>query len=170
MATSYGREGFTLRADQIQSIRDKAIEALKNAIIAKGKRPEDYDYVNILPKDDLGLTNDEFKHTFTAAYTDEEYVNRTLGDDEFITIYGYTNINSSPVTLKLSFYNGVSLKKIVHVQASYAQQEPYVFFEPEVWAEGEVMKIEIYGNAASDDYPILLGIVAKPKGSRLSSQ
>lgn len=165
---SYARFGLSLRPEQIQNIREVAKAALEEAIRAKGKNPADYTITDILPKTDLGLTNEEWKHTFATAYTEEDFVNKTLEDEKFIVLYGYTNLSPDPKTLYFKFYKGASVEKVVHVQAAYIQEEPIVYFDPQVWAEGDKMKIVLYGKATGDDYPVFLGLVAQVKGERIT--
>lgn len=168
MIESYGRPMASLNDAQVQEIRETAKRMLINAILAKGKRPEDYVITEVLPKEDLGLPNEEFKYTFTAAYDEETYIDKTVDDNKFIVIYGYTNTNANPATLMMKFYNGAAINKVLHLQSIYAQQQPYVYFDPEVWSEGDNMKITVYGNAATDDNPVLLGLVAVGKSERLT--
>ena len=166
---SYGRIGISLKAEQMQDIREIAKQKLAEAIMAKGKRPEDYNITEILPKEDLGLSTEKFEYTFTAANDEENYVDQTVPDDKFIVVYGYTNTNANPATLVTKFYNGASIKKILHVQAAYAQQQPFMFFDPIVWSEGDSMKITLIGDSATTDNPVLLGLVATGKSQRLTS-
>ena len=165
---SYARFGATLRPEQVQNMRELAKAELMKAIEAKGKNPADYAITDILPKTDLGLDNEEWKHTFSTAYVEEPFVDKTVEDEKFIVIYGYTNLSPDPKTLYFTFYKGASIDKVVHVQALYAQEEPYAYFDPEVWSEGDSMRIMLYGKAVGDDYPVFLGFVAQPKGERIT--
>jgi hypothetical protein len=165
---SYARFGMSLKPEQVQNIRELAKMKLVEAIRAKGKNPADYTITDIMPGADLGLANEEWKHTFTNAYTEEDFVNKTLEDEKFIVIYGYTNLSPDPKTLYFKFYKGASVEKVVHVQGIYAQEEPYAYFDPQVWSEGDKMRIVLYGKAAGDDYPVFLGFVAQPKGERIT--
>jgi len=165
---SYGRLGITLRPEQIQTFREEAKRKLEDAIRASGKSPADFDIAPIMPKTDLGLTNEEWKHTFSSAYTEENYVSQTLGDNVFLVLYGYTNHNSTPHTLYFELKKNQSVEKVVHVQETFSMDEPYVFFDPVVFSEGDTVTIVLYGNAAADDYPVFLGFIAKPKGHILT--
>lgn len=165
---SYVRAGLSLRAEQVQNIRDLAKQKLEEAIRSKGKNPADYSITDILPAEDLGLPSEEWAHTFAAANTWETFVDQKVGDEKFIVIYGYTNTSSTPVTVAAKFYNGASIMKVIHLQSVYAQQEPFAYFDPAVWAEGDSMKIELYGNAAASDNPVFLGFVAVRKGERIT--
>ena len=165
---SYARFGVSLKPEQVQSIRELAKAELVKAIEAKGKHPEDYTITDILPKTHLGLDSEEWKHSFTTAYEEEAFVDKTLEDEKFIVLYGYTNLSPDPKTLYFKFYKGASIDKVVHVQGLYVQEEPYAYFDPEVWSEGDRMKIMLYGKATGDDYPVFLGFVAQPKGERIT--
>ena len=164
---SYARFGATLKPEQVQDIRELAKAKLAEAIRAKGKNPADYTIIDLFPSD-LGLANEEWSHTYSAANTEEDFANITVPDEKFIAIYGYTNTSDSPATLYAKFYKGASVEKIVHFQATYAQQEPFAYFDPQVWSEGDRLKIVIYGNAAATDNPVFLGFVAVPKGEKIT--
>jgi len=164
---SYARFGATLKPEQVQDIRELAKSKLADAIRAKGKNPADYTIIDLFPSD-LGLANEEWSHTYSAANTEEDFANITVPDEKFIAIYGYTNTSDSPATLYAKFYKGASVEKIVHFQATYAQQEPFAYFDPQVWSEGDRLRIVIYGNATATDNPVFLGFVAVPKGEKIT--
>jgi len=168
MAESYIRAGMSLEKSQIQSLREQAKEALKDAIMNKGKHPEDYTITDILPAEDLGFPNEKWEYTFSNADEWETLVDQKLPDEKFIVFYGYTNTASDPATLAVRFYKGASIEQILHTQGIYAQKEPFAYFEPIVWAEGDQMKVELYGKAAATDEPVFLGFVATRKGARLT--
>jgi len=165
---SYARLGLSLKEEQVQNIRELAKSELAKAIKAKGKNPADYTITDIMPKTDLGLANEEWKHSYSAAYTEEDFVDKTLEDEKFIVIYGYTNLSPDPKTLYFKFYKGASVEKVVHVQSAYIQEVPIVYFDPQVWSEGDKMRIALYGKDTGDDYPVFLGFVAQPKGERIT--
>lgn len=165
-AESYVRTA--LQKPQIQKIREMAKEELEKAIRAKGKNPEDYIITDILPKDDLGLANNEWKHTFSAAYTEETWINKTLDDDVFMTFYGYANASAVPKTLYVKYMRGASTEKVFHVQHVYTQMEPIAYHEPITYSESDTLKVLLYGNATGEDYPILLGLVAMPRSKRIT--
>jgi len=165
---SYAKPVTGLTVQMQQEYKQKAIELLQEAIRKKGKRPEDFVIRDILPSTDLGLTNEEWSISYTAAYTEEQKINQTLGDDVFLVIYGYANDYPTPKTLYVKLTKGSVPIKIIHTQAIHLQDVPMAFFEPEVWSEGETIKVSFYGNATGTDRPILLGLVAEPKEKTIS--
>jgi len=166
---SYARPLASLREEQIQVFRERAKRVLEELIGKKGKNPKDYVFRDLLPKTDLGLTNEEWKHTYSAAYTEEDMVSKTLDDDRFIVIFGYTNTSPDPKTLYFKLLNGVNVEKVIHVQHLYVYEVPEGYFDPVGWAEGEKITIKVYGNATGDDYPVFIGLIAEPKGETVSA-
>ena len=106
-----------------RALKAKAIAALQSAITAKGKRPEDYDYLDLRPTD-IGFSNDYFEHTYSSANTFEEITTQTLGDDTFIVIYGVYNTSASPITTKLRFWKGSVPIKEYFLQDMYVEDVP----------------------------------------------
>jgi len=165
---SYVRPAGTLKIEDIQGFRTRAKELLTQLIAKKGKNVANYTIRDILPKTDLGEANEEWKHSYAAAYTEETFINKTLDDDRFLVLYGYTNNGGLPKTLYLYMYRGAAPIKLIHVQHLYAQEEPTGYFEPEGWAEKETVTVKVYGNATGDDYPVLLGLFAEPKEEKVT--
>jgi hypothetical protein len=165
---SYAKPVSGVTVQQVQEYKQKAIKLLENMIRKKGKKPEDFIVRDVLPKTDLGLTNEEWSISYSAAYTEEEKINKTLGDDEFLVIYGYANDYPTPKTLYIKLTRGSVPIKIIHTQAIHLQEIPIGFFEPEGWAEGETIKVAFYGNATGTDRPILLSLWAEPKEKTIS--
>ena len=153
-----------LTIDDLKRYRDSALSLLEDMIRAVGKNPQDFVFRDILPKTDLGLTNEEWKITYSAAYTEETKVNKTLPENKFIVFYGYTNLASNPLTLYIRFYSGSIPVEIIQVEHVYTYLEPTGYFKPIGFREGETLKIAFYGKAAGDDYPVLRGVVAELSG------
>jgi len=141
--------------------RQEASRILTDLIKARGKKPEAYVIRDILPKTDLTLTNEEWKVSYTAAYTWEKKIDVTVPEDKFIVFYGYQNNSASPKTLAIKFYKDVTPIEVIQVENLYTYMEPIGFFTPLGWGESEGLKAEFYGNAAGDDYPVLRGLVAE---------
>jgi hypothetical protein len=144
--------------------RDASVQMLRDAIRARGKNPDAYVIRDILPKTDLGLTNEEWKIKYTSAYTWETMVNLTLPEDKFIALYGVAfKKGTTPKTLAIKFYKDVNPIAVIQVESLFAFDEMIGFFGPLVWGEAETLKVEIYGSAAGDDYVVLRGFVAELK-------
>jgi hypothetical protein len=141
--------------------RDAAERLLLDAIKARGKKPENYVVRDILPKTDLGLANEEWKISYASAYAWEAKVDITLPDDKFVAFYGYQNNSAAPKTLAVKFYKDKIPIEVVQVECLYTYAEPVGFFTPMCWSESDGLKIEFYGNAAGDDYPVLRGLTAE---------
>jgi len=150
-----------IKLDDVIAARQEAVRVLTEAIKARGKDPKAYVIRDILPKTDLGLTNEEWKISYTSAYAWEAKINKTMEEDKFIVFFGYTNNSATPKTLALKFYKDVTPIEVIEVENLNAYMEPIGFFTPLVWSESEGLKIEFYGNATGDDYPVLRGFVAE---------
>jgi len=143
------------------SARLEATKILTEMIKTRGKRPDEYIIRDILPKTDLGLTSEEWKISYTAANTWEAKIDLTIPDDKFLVLFGYQNNAADPKTVAMKFYRDVTPIEVVQVENLYTYSEPIGFFTPMGWKESETIKIEFYGKAAGDDYPVLRGFVAE---------
>ena len=153
---------------EIKALISTARARLEAAIKEKGKDPKDYDFIDLMPSD-LGLTNDEWKHTYSNAYTYESLVNKTLDDDVFVAIYAIYNRSGTPVTTKVRFWRGSIPIKEFYLEDMYVEDVPKKYIDPEVWSEGEVIKIEGYATSATEDRVGFAGIKAVSKGKVLGS-
>jgi hypothetical protein len=152
-----------LRFEDILRARQEAQNLLVEAIRARGKRPEEYVVRDILPKTDLGLANEEWKISYTSAYTWETKINLTLPEDKFIVFYGVAVNSAAPKTTAIKFYKDVTPIEVVEVEKLYVYDEPIGFFTPLAWSESETLRVDFYGNATGDDYIVLLGFVAEKR-------
>jgi len=150
-----------LTIEDLKKARSEAEDLLIEAIKAKGLKPEEFLIRDVLPKTDLGLTNEEWKITYTAAYTWESKVDFTLPDKKFIVFYGAGNNAANPLTTAVKFYKDVVPVEVVQIEKIYTYMEPTGYFTPLVWSETEGLKIEFYGKASGDDFPVLRGLVAE---------
>jgi len=150
-----------VRLEDVIRAREESRNLLQEAIRARGKKPEAYVIRDILPKTDLGLANEEWKVSYTSGYAWEKKIDLTLPEDKFIVFFGYQNNAANPLTLAIKFYKDVIPIEVIQVENLYSYDEPIGFFTPVAWSESETLKIEFYGRAAGDDYPVLRGLVAE---------
>ena len=75
---SIGRPIKYMHLDSMEEYRQKAIALLEQMIRSKGEDPKDYVIRDILPKTDLGFTNEEWKVSYSSAYSEETLVNVKL--------------------------------------------------------------------------------------------
>lgn len=159
-----------LSVDEYRAIRQEAVRKIEDAIKAKGKSPADYAIRDLQPTD-LGFSNDVWKYTYSAATTEENIVNMTIGDDTFIAIYAVANRSTNPVTTRLTFYKGTIPLKKINVEDMYVEDVPKkVLDEPLVWSESDILKIVGYAESASTDRLIFKGFIAEPKGKTVSTR
>jgi hypothetical protein len=150
-----------IKLEDVITTRQVAAKMLTDLISARGKKPEAYVVRDILPKTDLGLTNEEWKISYSSAYTWEKKIDFTLPEDKFIVFFGFHNNSADPKTLAVKFYKDVTPVEVIEVENLYTYAEPIGFFTPLAWGESEGLKVEFYGKSAGDDYPVLRGLVAE---------
>ena len=159
-----------LSIDEYRAIRQMAVKKIEDAIRAKGKSPANYAIRDLQPTD-LGFSTDVWSYTYSAATTEENVVNMTVGDDKFIVIYAVANRSTSPVTTRLTFYKGTIPLKKINLEDMYIEDVPKkVLDEPLVWAESDTLKIVGYAESASTDRLIFKGFIAEPKGETVSTR
>jgi len=159
-----------LSTDEYRAIRQMAVKKIEDAIRAKGKNPADYAIRDLQPTD-LGLSTDVWKFTYSAATTETNLVNTTLGDDVFIAIFAVENRSSTPLTTRLTFYKGTIPLKKINVEDMYVEDVPKkVLDEPLVWSESDTLKIVGYAENAGEDKVIFKGFIAEPKGRTVSTR
>ena len=152
-----------LELSTVIKARDASVQALKDAIKSRGKNPDAYVVRDILPKTDLGLANEEWKITYTTAYSWQTVISQTMPEDKFIVLYGVQLNSPVPKTLAIKFYKDVNPVEVIEVENLFTYQEPIGFFSPLVWSESETIRVDFYGNATGDDYIVLRGFVAELK-------
>ena len=174
VGTSYTLASDELRDEEKKMLREKAIEALMNAIRSKGKNPADYVIRDILPKDDLGMADNKWEETLNNAGDWNNIINKTLGDDEFIVIYGVGNNNDNPVVTALRIYRGGTPIYLVELEKLYVKQEPVGYFtNPIIFAESDTLKVDLYlpsgVTTPANERVFLLALKAEPKERTITS-
>jgi len=151
----------------VMRIRSAAASKLLEIAAAQTGMPREALVVReVQPKTDLGLTNEEWKVTYAAAYTEEKHVDVTLPKNKFLVFYGADNVSALPKTLYAKFATPAKTVDIWRFDKIYAYSEnPVGFAEiPVIYVGGKTMQIYFYGNATGDDLPRLKGLVVEPLG------
>ena len=167
--SSYTLASDELKDEEKKMLREKAIEALMKAITSKGKNPADYVIRDILPKDDLGMADNKWEETLNSAGAWNNIINKTLGDDEFIVIFGVGNNNKgNEVVTALRIYRGGTPIYLVELEKLYVKQEPVGYFtNPIVFSESDTLKVDLYVPSGvttpATDRVFLLALKAEPK-------
>jgi hypothetical protein len=156
-----------MKFEDLLKAREASINLLTSLIKERGKSPNGYVIRDILPKTDLGLANEEWKISYTSAYTWETKIDKTLEDDKFIVLYGYHSNSAVPKTTAIKFFVDVRPIEVIEVENLYTYMEPIGFFTPLGWSEGEVLRIDFFGNSTGDDYVVLRGFVAERKSKTI---
>jgi len=165
---SVGRPIKYMDLGTMEKYREKAIKLLEQMIRSKGEDPKDYVIRDILPKTDLGFANEEWKVSYSSAYSEETLVNVKL-EEKFISIYGYANLSPQPKTTVLKFKKGVKELYVLNVQQHYIFEIPIIYFDPIGYAENDQMIISGIANATGTDNPIFFGYVAEPANKTIST-
>jgi len=126
----------------------------------------------ILPKTDLGLTNEEWKISYTAAYTWETKVSKLIKENTCIGFYSITNLSAVPKTLfvrlglpglEIAIWNWEKLY-------TYAENVTGYTLQPVIVLGGKTLQIDFYGNATGDDFPAVRGFLCEPKGEVITPE
>jgi len=159
-----------LTVEEVMEIESALVEKLFEIAMAQtGLTREELTSRELLPKTDLGWTNEEFKITFAAAYTEEEEVRITLPKNKFIGLYAVTNEDADPATLYISFGTPAKVADIWHLSKIYTYENPTGFAkEPVIFIGGKTMVWKFYGKRTGDDYPVVRGIVVEPIGEKIT--
>jgi len=126
----------------------------------------------VLPKTDLGLTNEEWKISYTAAYTWETKVSKIIKETQCIVFYAATNLSATPKTLFVRMgLPGVEIA-VWNFEKLYTYTENVTGYtlKPVVVLGGKTLEIDFYGRATADDFPVLRGLIAEPKGEVISPE
>ena len=154
-----------LKVEDLITLRKTSLDALRTAIASEERPVEQFIVRDILPKTDLGLSNEEWKITYSNAYTWETKIDIALPSDKFLVIYGISIPSPTPKTLAIKFWRDVSPICVVDLEKVYAYKQPIVYLpQPIVWKQKQIVKVEFYGKATGDDYVVLLGFVAEKIG------
>ena len=152
-----------MEKSQWDALKAQAVQKLKEAIASKGKNPDDYDYLDLLPTD-IGFSNDVFSHDYSAANTYEELTSATLPDDKFVAIFGVYNKSASPLTTKIRFWKGSIPIREYWIDKMYVEDVPKAALGPiVVYSESDSLKIEGYASDTGTDELGFIGINAVKK-------
>ena len=160
-----------LTLEKIEQLRQITIRGIEEAIKSKGKNPEDYIITDALPKEDFGLPNNEWKITYTAAYTEETKVNLKVPEDKFIGIYGVAIYSAVPITTYIKFKKGVNTLAVYELEKLFMEDVVEGYFKfPIIYRENDDMKIDFHAVKAGDEYIVLKAFVATKEKERISTK
>lgn len=154
-----------LRVEDIIALRNRALDALADAVRRAGKLAEEFQVRNILPTD-LGLAADKWAFAYAAADTETNLVNTTLPDNKFVVFYGVASLSATPLTYKLVFKSKAAVKDVVQIESIYVQRDNPVgyFRDPIVFSENSSLMITGWAKAAGTDALVLIGFICEKKG------
>lgn len=167
MSVVIPRSDLTL--EKIEQIKQITIQGIEEAIRSKGKEPANYVITDALPKDDFGLTNNEWRITYTTPYTEETKVNVKVPEDKFIGIYGVAIYSAVPITTYIKFVKGVNTLAVLELEKLYNKEDVEGYFKfPIIYEENSNMQINFHGVKSGDEYIVLKAFVATKEKERIS--
>ena len=147
----------------IESMTTKAVD-LKYVTTA-----EELTVREILPKTDIGLTNEYWvTPTLTGNAWANYFVDKQVADRTIIGFYGAKNLSADPKATAIRFSSGKGKTKIVDViqiEKIYESDMSEGFFdEPIIYVAKSYMTVEVYSKAAVDEPLVLPSFVVEPMG------
>ena len=155
----------------VTALKQALLDRMFEIAMAMGvvERREELIYRPILPKTDLGLTNEYWETPSLTANTWNTYFSKQLDDQRFVGFYGVTNLSADPVVTGLKFSVGAGKTKtldVLQIEDLYSDSERVdgYFKNPIIYKEKQYCNLEVYAKAAGSDRLVLKGFVVEPAG------
>ena len=157
--------------EDVSSIKVQVIDAVMSiATRMTGLTPDQLVIRNILPKTDLGLTN-EYSETPTLTANDwTNYFTRQLNNQQFMVFYAVADLSPDPKATALRFKvgsgGGTKTLDVVHLEELFANSERADGYlkRPIIYKETQYVNVDVYSKAAVSEPLILRGFVVEPAG------
>jgi len=161
---------YRLTPQEIRSL-ERAVEAelLRLGVEEGLGKPEELIVRDLLPKTDLGFTNEEWVES-VSAYGWARCISSIENDKEqLVAIYGVANLNPNPLTLAVKFTLGpgdAKVKDIWQIEQIYTNSErpegyakDYIIYHaPDTWSVFQ------YGKEAGTDRLVYYAKIVEKKG------
>ena len=157
--------------EDVPSIKSQVIDAVM-AIATRmtGLTPDQLVVRNILPKTDLGLTN-EYWETPTLTPNDwTNYFTKQLENQKFVVFYGVADLSPDPKVTALKFKvgsgDGTKTLDVVHLEELFTNSERTDGYlkRPIIYKEQQYVNVDVYSKAAVSEPLVLRGFVVEPAG------
>jgi len=159
-----------LTIDDIIALRQNVVGQLFSvATRLTGLAKDELIVRSILPKTDLGLTNEVWEATISSANAWNPWISNQLEDQRFVVIYGLANLTADPVTTAIKFSTGASKTKIIDVvqyEDLYTNKERVdgYFNRFIVYKHKQYLNADLYARATGTERLVLKGFVVEPAG------
>lgn len=158
---------------EIQARRESLKRKLAAIAVKKGIVTSEADLAirDILPKTDLGFTNEVWATASLPQYAYTAVVDTRLPANKLIGFYGVQNLGSD-ITSVIRFKIGPGKARVLdlwNIQKVASEKEKIGISEKDIIYENQdYATIEYYNTATGVSNVMLLGIVAEPKGEVVS--
>ena len=162
-----------LGLEQLRAIEDAVKEKLLEVAMREtGKKREELVIRDILPKTDLGLTNEVWVASISTANSWNTWITKELPKNKFIAFYGVAVLSASPITTGVAFKigaTGATTKDIMMYEEIFAEEKPVGYTEePIIYKGGDYVYIQLYGKSTGTEYIVLKGMICEPVGETIS--
>jgi len=134
--------------------------------------PEKIVVRDILPKTDMGLTNEVWVTPSLTANAWTKYFDIALPNNKFVTFYGAANNAADPIATAIYLKRGptgATARGLMELEELYADEIPVGITDEAILYRGQDHSyIEVYAKAAGTEPLVLLGMVAEPYGATVS--
>ena len=169
----------TFLLHEIKSRLETLKEDLKDLAVRKGivARREEAIVRNILPKTDLGFTNEAWRISLTTANAYNTVIDMTVPDKKIIVFYGVKVVENykvpftKPLTTLIRFRTPAKTKDIVNIEGIELVENGEKLFDAVIKFENnEHMIVDFYARGTGTDKLMLLGYVVEPVGEIISPE
>jgi len=127
---------------------------------------------DILPKTDLGLTNEEWVTPSLTANAWTKYFDIKLPDTRFICFYGAANNAADPIVTAVMLKMGpagATTRGSMELEEIYADEVPVgILDEAVLYRGGDHIYVDCWAKKAGTEPLVLKGMVAEPYGEVVS--
>jgi len=156
---------------EIAAIKQQVIDALFSvAMKMTGLTRDQLVIRNLLPKTDLGLTNEYWETPSLTANDWTNYFTKQLAEQQFVVFYGVANLAPDPKATALRFKvgseAGTKTLDVVQLEELYTNtvRTDGFFKRPIIYKERQYSNVDVYSKATGTDPLMLRGFVAEPAG------
>lgn len=160
-----------LNVEDIISIKQQVIDALfKVAMKMTGLTKDQLVVRNLLPKTDLGLTNEYWETPSLTANDWTNYFTKQLDQQQFVVFYGVANLSPSPKATALRFKvgrgEGTKTLDVIQLEELYTNtvRSDGFFKRPIIYKERQYVNVDVYSKAAGTEPLMLRGFAVEPAG------
>ena len=164
---------FNPTQSEIRAAQQVAIDKILQIAVNDLKKPRDQLVIrHILPKTDLGFSNETWAETISSANAFNTIVDdKNFDNKKVMTIYGFANLAANPLTTEVKITSGADVKALIHIEDMYLYPENPVCIlkQPLLFGGDETFDILQYATSTGTDNLMYLGYIVEPVGRTISS-